>query len=71
MGIAISLVLGLLTAWWIVGMWRHFVSPPKDADFDWGMTHGFYVFMGGALLAGLWIGLWRLVWGTVLQTIGG
>jgi hypothetical protein len=49
------LVLVPLTALWARGFWRHYIRPPTDANFDWGMTYGFYVHFGGALLLSAWI----------------
>jgi hypothetical protein len=47
----VLLVAVPITALWTRGMWRHFFRPPEDADFDWGMTHGFHVSLGGCLTA--------------------
>jgi len=63
-GIIAGVVLPLLTAWWSVGVWRHFVQPPKGANFDWGMTHGNLLGWGTIILLGLWAALGRIVWRT-------
>jgi hypothetical protein len=65
-----AIVLLLLTVFWLRGLWSHF-RPPKGADFDWGMTHGFWLVLGGILILGMWIAQGRAIWLTIVSLLFG
>lgn len=64
-GDVLAVILPLLTLWWAHGVYRHFVRPPKDGDYDWAATHGMYLGIGTCLVGGLWFACWRLVVSTI------